>query len=489
MSNDSPKHRRPPATRGRVRWYAAGLTGVAGLAALSAITGATGPISWNDRPSAPKQVLPAGYDDNDGPGGHGANGWPGKNSDGNEESVPCDANTLIAAIDRANAAGGARLTLAENCVYILTTPDGTAGLPVITQPVTIDGQGAIIARLSSAANFRIVAVGAGGDLTLQDLTIEGGFAPASEGGGGILVQAGGRATLRNTTVASNSSVGVGGGIANYGITTILGRAEHDYRKDAEEDANAEEAADAEKVRSGVKENSAQTSGGGIFNRGLLTTDNIDVSFNKSGSDGGGLANRGTAVSTKTGVDHNTAGAGGGGISNVSALATIKESSVSDNTATGTGGGILEGSGSLYVQRTEVNRNTATGDGGGIANIGPAIIIAPAFATVEDSEIRDNATQGNGGGIVNNRGVLVVRRSDVSVNRATGTTSRAGGIYNFSLGSVSLAATRVTENSATVAPGGVFTDDTSVTVDQKSVIIGNQPTNCTGSPTVVPNCSN
>ncbi|WP_345630580.1 hypothetical protein [Rugosimonospora acidiphila] len=430
---------------------------------------------------------------------------------GTAQSVPCDSDKLITAIGRANAAGGAQLTLAARCTYTLTATQGTDGLPVITQPIAIDGQGATIVRAANAANFRILNVAAGGDLTLQNLTITGGFAPNSDGGGGLLVQAGGQATLRNTTVARNQSTAVGGGIANYGITTVLGQAEGSggtsgtnssapnnapangptQAPSSGQSGGSTTATGTAQVLGKVDSNSSQAGGGGIYNEGHLTTSNVEVSYNHSGAEGGGLSDLATSVLANTRIENNTAGAGGGGISTIlGAITKLTDSSVSNNTAGTSGGGILCVSGAaVYVQRSKVDRNTAGGTdgGGGILTFTLPLGGGPAFAVIEDSEVNENtATGGNGGGIANRLSTVVLRRSHVSLNKAIGTASQGGGISNTS-GRVTLTATQVTENSATVTAGGIFTSDSLVIVDQTSVIVANRPNNCTGSSFAVPNC--
>jgi hypothetical protein len=485
---------------------------VAGLAAFGGIAGATGASgltngssNWGSLPSAATQVLAA---DTDPAGNAGQNN--GGQSGGTVELVPCAADRLIAAIVRANASGGAQLKLTQRCTYTLTATQGPDGLPIVTQPIGIDGQGATIVRAANAANFRILNVGTGGNLKLEDLTVKGGVAPNSRGGGGILVESGGQATLRNTTVAYNQSTAVGGGIANYGVTTVLGGDDHGNGSGSNSSApsNGPDNAPAngptqaspsgqsggstmtagtEQSLSKVDNNNAQTSGGGIYNEGRLTTNNVEVSYNNSNVEGGGLSDQKTAVLEKTRIDRNTAANDGGGIDTFNSVTTIKDSSVSDNTAS-TGGGISNVQSTIYVQGSKVDRNTANGtDGaGGIFNFASPLIAGPTFAVVEDSEVNGNtATHGNGGGISNRLSRLVLRRSHVSLNKATGTTSQGGGIFNT--GFVDLTAVQVTENTSTVAPGGISTNNNLVTVDQKSVIIKNRPTNCTGSPNAVPNC--
>ncbi|MGW5362665.1 hypothetical protein [Actinopolymorpha pittospori] len=93
--------------------------------------------------------------------------------------VPCDRDELIAALVRADANGGGTLELAPSCTYTLTAHEAGTGLPVITQPITIDGNGSTIVREADAADFRIFRVEAGGDLRLRDLTVGGGAATAT----------------------------------------------------------------------------------------------------------------------------------------------------------------------------------------------------------------------------------------------------------------------------------------------------------------------
>ncbi|GAA4979258.1 hypothetical protein [Actinopolymorpha pittospori] len=97
---------------------------------------------------------------------------------GRAVQVPCDQDELIAALVRADANGGGTLELALACTYALTAHEAGTGLPMITQPITIDGNGSTIVRAGNAADFRIFEVAAGGDLRLRDLTVRGGAATA-----------------------------------------------------------------------------------------------------------------------------------------------------------------------------------------------------------------------------------------------------------------------------------------------------------------------
>jgi hypothetical protein len=99
------------------------------------------------------------------------------------------------------------------------------GLPEVTGRIVVQGNGAIIQR-TGAAEFRILDVGAAGDLTLDRVTIKGGkvtftSVPApffSDGGAGIRVLGSGKLTITNGTVTQNTCTGavcLGGGILAY----------------------------------------------------------------------------------------------------------------------------------------------------------------------------------------------------------------------------------------------------------------------------------
>jgi hypothetical protein len=97
-----------------------------------------------------------------------------------------NSGTLIYCIDQANAAGGGVIYLNAGATYDLTTPDnywyGPNGLPAISSPVSIVGQGATIDRNPFATPFRLFFVSGGqdglskGNLLLDDVELRGGLA-------------------------------------------------------------------------------------------------------------------------------------------------------------------------------------------------------------------------------------------------------------------------------------------------------------------------
>ncbi len=144
---------------------------------------------------------------------------------------------LINAINTANATAGADTIALFNTTYTFSTPDnywyGPDALPAITSDITIQGNGATIARSSAAGTpaFRLFYVAAGtaaasptlsaGTLTLQNLTLTGGLAQGGAGGSGAGGGAGlggaifnqGALSLNGVTVTANTAQG-GAGAAN-----------------------------------------------------------------------------------------------------------------------------------------------------------------------------------------------------------------------------------------------------------------------------------
>ncbi|WP_328651733.1 hypothetical protein OG598_27885 [Micromonospora sp. NBC_00330] len=499
-----------PPKRRRARWLVAGvagLTGVVGLAAFTAagVSGAAGKSGSNPS-NAGTQVLAEGSRGNgDDHGGQDPGGRDGKDHKTDNDrrddrgddfrSVSCNADELIAAIVRANADSGAKLRLAEKCTYTLNrsapqppVPFGAVGLPIITQQVVIDGNGSTIVRAANATPFRILEVGAGGDLTLRDTTIKGGQAEGGigGGGGGIRIDIGGKAVIENTHVVYNQTNGPGGGIANFGVTKILGGADHGKDWDGKDKDKKKDSGSI------ISNNSALFDGGGIFNNGNLTVQNTRLSYNNTigvfstlplGGAGGGLSNSSVAVLENVHLDNNTAGFRGGGIrGGINSTTEARNVEVNDNRAGSEGGGIFS-DGVFQLRHGKVHHNEAGQRGGGVFNqIGQFVA---EETSISENTASTNSTIEHGGGVYNGSGTVVLRRTHVDRNRAIGTNSQGGGIYNNSR--LTLTESKVTDNISFLAPGGIFNDGGQVTVDQKTVISGNRPTNCTPSSPPVPNC--
>ncbi|MFV2116205.1 hypothetical protein ACFHW0_28250 [Micromonospora sp. LOL_025] len=444
------------------------------------------------------------------------------------KEVPCDSDKLIQAIVYANANHGGVFELAKDCTYTLTRHDEYGnGLPVITQSVTLKGHDTKIVRDATAEQFRIFNVGSGGHLTLKGLTIKNGQTvevdtpqpvtpesvwsrysnsveataaakagkpylpllqaapkgaaaakaaakadvgvlqePEPNDGAGILVQPGGSADIEKSHIVENQAGGSGGGIANFGKTSLR--------------------------HTTVADNTAFFFGGGILNAGVLKVDESHVKHNNSGIGGGGIANGapgifrddvpgGTAWIEKSEISGNDTIGFGGGILDIEGHTTVKYSRITDNNAVIAGGGIAAADDSqLHLHKVTVAKNTTVGVGGGIA------LAFGATVTAEKTEVKENVAGFFGGGVFNLASEVTFRDSEIVGNRAVGPIGIGGGIFN-AFGEVNLQDTKVANNFSTIRPGGVFNFGGEVNVDDKTAIKGNKPTNCQGSPSPVENC--
>ncbi|GAA4998334.1 hypothetical protein [Actinopolymorpha pittospori] len=480
----------------RKRSYLAAIGGVAGASGLAAIgVVLSGPPAVGANEAARQAVPAAGSRGGDGGSKDGGSedGDKGKDHDGDEDGteygeedwarrVPCDSDLLIAALVRANAKGVGRLELEPKCTYTLTAfdddeADQRSGLPAILGRVSIEGNGATIVRAANAEPYRIFNVGFGGNLTLRNLTVKGGDTRNELGGGALLVQEGGRATIKESNLTLNRSATGGGAISNFGVTRIVGGDTADG-KHGTDDKEAEDG--KHDATTEITRNSAVRDGGAILNVGSLTVDRARLSDNTSLDDGGALVNSGVAKLSRTKLDRNHSIEEGGAIAALGAAAIIElqDSSVTGNSS-GDAGGIANDNGRLYLQRTEVRHNTAADDAGGVQNL-------VGIVTVDQSRISENsALVGQAGGFANLGGTAVLRDSEVKLNRAFGPAGLGAGILNIQ-GDLTLTDTRVVENASTLPPGGISTDGP-ISVDDDSTIIKNRPTNCAGNAVDVPNC--
>lgn len=422
----------PGEGRARSRWRAAGLAGAAGLALTAAV--------------APGITIPGV----DAVGRAGADDQLGKSKG---TPVRCDTGRLIAEITRANAQGGAVLDLAAGCTYLLTADLDGAGLPAITTPITLNGgRNTTLKRSAAADEFRILSVEANGRLTLNHLTVTGGKISGDTDGGGILINPGGGATIKNSKIVENvSSEGDAGGIGNLGGALHI---EHSV----------------------VSRNTAANIGGAIFSIGAISINKSRFEANTALT-GGALTVSGQLTVTRSELVGHQAAEGGAIFILGGTTGTIADTRFAENTTTGFGGSAIAGGPlQLTVSRVTVANNTATGGGQG------AIFLQGGAALVEDSVIKNNV--GVDGGGVHNLGTLTLLRTKVTGNQAT---ESGGGIFNGASGSLTLLRAKVTENVAGVDGGGIF-NEVGGTVDLSTAtgttVAKNRPDNCVN----VPDCS-
>lgn len=338
----------------------------------------------------------------------------------NDIEIGCDVADLITAINSANANPDPdTIILGDACLYGLTAvnnyydsqglesgEDGANGLPVISTPITIEGNDSRIVRVGTipgTPEFRIFFVTVGGDLTLNDTSVEFGV------------------------VQSANRDNYGGGIyVRHGSVTL--------------------------TRSHVMNNTAGERGGGIYvYMGTLTSDNTSISFNQAGEGGAIASFMGTVTLEGYSVlANNTADVDGGAIDNGGTL-TIRGSRFDDNEASLTGGAIAcPGSGSAQgdLNLDDVLFNSNVAGSGGALFLGEG---CPFYIT--DSHFTLNqAISGSGGAIRNEATGAISAASRIDSNYAA---LQGAGIYNNLTGDLHLEDSTLTYNSAISGSGGAI----------------------------------
>ena len=221
-------------------------------------------------------------------------------------------------------------------------------------PITIDGGG-------DKLIFRIYP---GVLATLDSLIIQHGF--GYDYGGGIFVSLNANLTVSNTTLFSNSSTINGGGIYNTGTLTVMNSTisfnSASHGGGIYNNSNGVTSI----INSTIVENDGYL-GGGIFNYslGLLSVTNSTFSRNIA-TQGGGIFNydlNANIVVTNSTFFGNTADDSGGGIYNTFFL-SVTNSTFSANTAVNYGGGIFDDSNATLslVNSTFSNNSADKADG-------------------------------------------------------------------------------------------------------------------------------
>jgi hypothetical protein len=279
----------------------------------------------------------------------GVAGTPAASAQAATIPVACTAAALVSAVQTANGtAASDTLTLASGCTYTLTsaasTSYGFTGLPAITNPLVVTGNGATIERGGAAPSFRLITVASGASLSLSNLDLTGGLAQGGAGGSasGDPDEGGG----------GGGGAGLGGAIYNRGSLQLSGVV--------------------------IAGNEARGGAGG---------DGADAStsISDAGGGGGGGGLGGAGGSTSDAGDDGDGGAGGGGFGGAGGA-------VLADARGGGGGGGTTGPGGAAVNPSGVD----PGGAGGVVNGGKGgdeVVVA----TAGTGNPEDGANGGDGGG--------------------------------------------------------------------------------------------
>ncbi len=359
--------------------------------------------------------------------------------------------SLREAIGRANQSATPDTIVLGSGTYTLSL-----GQLVISNPMTIEGQGAGVTTVDGATLYRIFQVNgrpivvlpgvassrlpASGQaiatvsVTFADMSLRhgngtvGGISGEVGGGaiqaslanlsivgcqvsdntglnGGAINDSNGNVTLTGSTVSRNVSQSSGGGIAMFGGTLALNN-------------------------SVVRVNSTLGAGGGVWTTGTVTLSGSTVSDN-TGSAGGGIDAL-KAILTNSTVSDNSAGDGGG---IAASTVVLSGCTVNDNRASQAGGGIYAGTATLTA--CTLSDNTADLDGGGCS---------VDTATFVKTTVSGNRASQDGGGLSDNTATLsgcIISHNSAGQN--------GGGIYLYALGEAvgpaTLTACTLSDNSA------------------------------------------
>lgn len=134
----------------------------------------------------------------------------------------------------------------------------------------------------------------------------------------------------------------------------------------------------------------------ITSSGVLTLNGVKIS-NGDDTFGAGLRNSGDTILQNSIVTNNRAMIGGG-VYNTGTV-TITNSTISDNSVTSNGGGIFLQNGILLIHRSSLQNNTATGSSG---SSGGGVYIGGTSTSVKiyNSTLYNNSADDDGGGFYN-----------------------------------------------------------------------------------------
>jgi len=343
--------------------------------------------------------------------------------------------SLREAIISANANPGADLiNITTSGTILLGSP-----LPLIADPVSIQGPGSGLLAVDGNNSFRVLDIQAS-EVTLADLTIQHGtLTDPSEYGAGI--QANGNLVLERVELLSNTAYGSGGGLYVIGDLTIT-------------DGGIRNNVSTNGLGGGLRTigatvisgtqftgNTSQGDGGGAFVLEELSIQNSlfeDNYCTAMSCDGGGLFSFSTTDIQNTQFISNSAQDQAGGAA-APGILTITGSLFENNEAVFGKGGALYAQDMATILDTQFLGNLARSSGGGMY----------AFASVVLSNVsfQDNqSTIGAGGGL------FTAGSLDITHSQFIGNSATEGGGLTHSAGSASLVNTLFAENTATNISG-------------------------------------
>ena len=331
--------------------------------------------------------------------------------------------------------GSVSITLPANASFDFTAPNdstnGANALAVITGSVTIIGNGSTIERTGGAA-FRLFDMAAGGSLTLQDLTLQGGLAQgvgaAAQGGA---IYSAGTLDLVNVAILNNKAQGVGaaaqgGAIYSAGTLDLVNVAILNNKAQGVVGSRADSQLDG---RPG--------SGGGLYVAGGAATLTNDTLSGNLAQGGQGGVNSSSRFGGAGGVG------AGGGLYVAAGSVTLNGDTLNGNQAiggpagspppfdgdagtqaspggAGMGGGLYAGGGTVTLTNVTLFGNSAQGGTAGNGALGKAL------GTAGTGGFGGTGGAGSGGGLEAAGGTIRLTNDTLSSNSARGGAAGNGG---------------------------------------------------------------
>jgi hypothetical protein len=295
-------------------------------------------------------------------------------------TAPCNnsgANSLRGLIDVAVSGDVISVPFCTLTLAGLASEDTNAGgdLDIVGKNLTIIGTGPGRTILDGGLLDRVFDIQGSSTVTLIGMTIRNGRPPNNGSGGGIRVGALAGLRLVNVVVSGNQNTpgGAGGAIASDGgavaLDHVILRDNASFRGGG---LSTEAGATVRITNSVIADNRADSSGGGIFNQGVMT---------------------------------------------IASSVIVRNRADADDAASGSGGGIFQNTGQLALRRTVLARNLVGSTGSGpdcAVNVGEVLTALGATRTETGCGILTSLSAGD-----DRVGVNPVSRGDIVVGAGAG----------------------------------------------------------------------
>ena len=211
------------------------------------------------------------------------------------------------------------------------------------------------------------------------------------------------------------------------------------------------------------------SGGVVF-----TLDNLRLTDgNPSTGCGGAVRVSGNSlfISNRSSFLNNYSPSDGGALCVIAGSQAELYSSLFQSNSAALNGGAISSQGTLTVLWTDVSRNTAGGNGGGVFFDSPFASTSMDFRRSLAADNKATGASSKGGGIYLN-GIADINTSTVAQN----TSAEGAGIYNLN-STPSIESSTIASNQATGGAGGIMAGGAGIFYVRGSIIANNLPLNC------------